>query len=325
MRNNQRFIAAIGCSAAVLGASLVLACGPQRVPLPSEPRSNAGRTAPEGGNGGGVSAGRGGGSGGSRPVGGSSGRAGSAAEGGSSSQPQGGGGGSGGGGLPFDAGSDPNRNNVQAGMLCARLAVIQCAAEAHCCFAPGRSGETCESEIRDTCNDELFLDTIAANAITGFDAAAAAAAYTELEDRSARCDLEIASWGLTALRSILKGTYNPNQSCKPPGTSAINNKPAQAAALASCKQIEEYACLPMSLLGDWTCAPKSASGGNCVTDDNCQTGLFCRNPNMQLLGKCAERLALGATCTSGTECGSFYCKAGKCVAAEQQVAFCLAE
>jgi hypothetical protein len=224
---------------------------------------------------------------------------------------------------PFYAGNDPNRNNVKPGMLCARLATIQCAAEAHCCFAPGRSVAACESEIRASCNDELLLDTIAANAITGFDAAAAASVYTELENRSAECDLGIAAWGLTALRSILKGTYSPNQSCKPPGASAINDKPAQAAALASCQQIEEYACLPMSLLGSWTCAPKNASGGNCVTDDNCMSGLYCRNPNMQLLGKCTERLALGATCANGADCSSLYCKASKCVEADQQVAFCL--
>lgn len=313
--------AAVRCSLALLATGFVLGCGPQRVPLPSEPRSNAGQTAPEGGSGGEVSGGGSGGSGGTRPSGGMGGRSGSAADGGGSSQPQAGRG----GGVPFYAGDDPNRNNVQPGMLCPRLAVIQCAAEAHCCFAPGRTVEACESEIRDTCNDELFLDTIAANAITGFDPAAAAAAYMELESRSAACDLGIAAWGLTALRGILKGAYNPNQSCKPPGTSAINDKPAQAAALASCKQLEEYACLPMSLLGDWTCAPKSASGGNCVTDDNCKPDLYCRNPNMQLLGKCAAKLALGATCTSGTECSSLYCKTGKCVDAEQQVAFCLDE
>jgi len=317
--------AAVRCSLALLGTCLMLGCGPQRVPLPSEPRSNAGQTAPEGGSGGEVSGAGSGGGGGARPsggTGGTGGRSGSAADGGGGSQPQGG---SGGGGVPFYAGDDPNRNNVQPGMLCARLAVIQCAAEAHCCFAPGRTVEACESEIRDTCNDELFLDTIAANAITGFDAAAAAAAYMELENRSAACDLGIASWGLTALRGILKGTYNANQSCKPRGASAINDKPAQAAALASCKQVEEYACLPMSLLGDWTCAPKNASGGNCVTDDNCRADLYCRNPSMQLLGKCANKLALGATCATGTECSSLYCKRGKCVTAEQQVAFCLDE
>lgn len=307
--------AAVRCSVVLLIAS----CGPQRVPLPTEPRSSAGQAAPEAGTGGVVSSA--GGASGARPAGGAGGRSGSAADGGSASQPQAGSAGS--AGVPFYAGSDPNRNQVQPGMLCPRLATIQCAAEAHCCSAPGRTVEACESALRERCDDELFLDQIAANPITGFDAAAAAAAYTELERRSAECDLGIAAWGLGALRGILKGTYDRNQSCKPPGTSAINDKPAQAAALASCKESETYACLPMSLLGDWTCAPKSASGGNCVTDDNCQPGLYCRNPNMQLLGKCAARLALGATCVNGTDCDSLYCEASQCVAAEQQVAFCL--
>lgn len=303
-----------------LVVALAGACGPQRVPYPSGPRPGAaGRVAPQGGQGGKVS-----------PTGGTGGAggelAGAAADGGNGSQPQAGSSsaaGSSGGGVPFFAGSDPNRNQVQPGALCARLAVIQCAAEAHCCLAPGRSVEACESEIRSTCTDELFLDVIAMDPITGFDAEAAAAAYTELERRSSECDLDIGQWGLGALRGILKGTLAANRSCKPPGAASVTDKRAQARALASCANITEYACLPMSLLGDWTCAPKNDSGGNCVTEDNCRTGLYCRNPNMQPLGRCAPRLELGATCTSGTDCSSLYCKGSKCVAAEQQVVFCL--
>jgi hypothetical protein len=44
---------------------------------------------------------------------------------------------------------------------------------------------------------------------------------------------------------------------------------------------------------------------------------------MQPLGKCAQRLALGASCGAGADCASLYCKGGKCVAVEQQVVFCL--
>lgn len=314
--NNKR--AALRCSVALLLAGLVSACGPQRVPYPSGSRPGmAGRTAPEGGSGGKVS-----------PTGGSGGSsgelAGAAADGGGGPEPQAGSsaGGSSGGGVPFFAGSDPNRNQVQPGGLCARLAAIQCAAEAHCCFAPGRSVEACESEIRGNCNDELFLDAIAMDAVTGFDAAAAAAAYTELERRSSECDLGIGQWGLTALRGILKGTLAANRSCKPPGAASVTDKRAQAKALASCTNITEYACLPMSLLGDWTCAPKNDSGGNCATEDNCRSGLYCRNPNMQI-GRCTARLALGATCAQGTDCSSLYCKGGKCVEAAQQAVFCL--
>ncbi|HET8932703.1 MAG TPA: hypothetical protein VFN67_04645 [Polyangiales bacterium] len=315
--------AAVRCSVAVLLTLLASACGPQRVPYPTRPRpGSAGRDQPEGGNAGMVAPT--GGVGGSRTGSGGE-RAGTAADGGGGSQPQAGSSeaGTSGGGLPFDAGSDPNRNQVRPGNLCARLATIQCAAEAHCCFAPGRSVEACENDIRTTCANELFLDQIAMDAITGFDAAAAAAAYTELERRSSECDLGIGEWGLQALRGILKGTLAPGRSCKPPGASSVTDKRAQAAALASCTNIDEYACLPMSLLGDWTCATKNDSGGNCVTEDNCRAGRYCRNPNMQPLGKCAQRLALGASCGAGADCASLYCKGGKCVAVEQQVVFCL--
>jgi hypothetical protein len=229
------------------------------------------------------------------------------------------------GGVPFYAGSDPARNNVQPGGICPRIATIQCAAQAHCCFAPARDVATCEAEVRKACAEQLYLDQIAANPVTGFDAAGAATILGELEARSARCDLEIAAWSLTSagLRGILKGTYDLNQSCKPVGVSAVTEKPAQAAALASCKDSDRYACLPMSILGDWTCVAKSGSGANCVTDDNCQPNMYCRNPNMAPLGKCAQRLMLGAACTVGNECSSLYCRGGQCVAAEQQVVFCL--
>jgi hypothetical protein len=100
------------------------------------------------------------------------------------------------------------------------------------------------------------------------------------------------------------------------------DKPSQAASLAACKNSDSHACLPKSLLGDWTCAGKNAAGGNCVTLDNCQTGLTCKNPQMNPLGKCAERVALGASCITGDDCQSLFCKSGSCVAAEQQLAFC---
>ena len=223
----------------------------------------------------------------------------------------------------FDAGTDPARNNVQAGELCARLAVIQCAAEAHCCLAPTRSNAACQSATASACREQLYLDVISQNPITGFDRAFAAQVFTELEDRSSRCDLAIATWSITpqGLRGILKGTLDSNASCKPPAT-ALMDKPSQAAALASCKNIDTHACLPKSLLGDWTCAAKSGVGANCITDDNCQSGLYCKNPQMNPLGKCAQRVALGATCINGTDCQSMFCKSGTCVAPEQQLAFC---
>jgi len=226
-------------------------------------------------------------------------------------------------GAPFDAGSDPGRNNVRPGALCARLATIQCAAETHCCLAPTRSRAACEAASSKACNDSLYLDQIAQNSITGFDGDFTVQAFTDLETRSAACDLSIATWSISpqGLRGILKGTRQPNASCKPPAT-MLMDKPSQAAALASCLNIETHACLPKSLLGDWTCATKSAEGANCITDDNCQAGMYCRNPQMNPLGKCAPRLALGANCTNGNDCMSMFCKSGNCVPADAQLAFC---
>jgi hypothetical protein len=226
--------------------------------------------------------------------------------------------------VPFDAGTEPNRNQVQASGLCTRIAAIQCAGEAHCCSAPKRSVTECQSTQRGSCNDQLYLDTLAANPITGFDSASTAVILEELENRSSQCDPSIAAWGLSSqgLRGILKGTLPANASCKPSGVNLMD-KPSQAAALASCQDSDHYACLPKSLLGDWTCAPKSAAGGNCVTDDNCQMDMYCNNPNKAPLGRCAQRLQLGAACgASTTECSSLFCQGGQCVMAGVDVAYC---
>jgi hypothetical protein len=224
---------------------------------------------------------------------------------------------------PYNAGTDPNRNRVLAGQLCARLATIECAGEVHCCNAPGRSVSACEADVAKGCNEGIFLDQIAQNRVTGFDPNATYTVFTELERRSAACDLSIPEWSVSAdgLRGILKGTISPGASCKPTG--ALTDKPSQAAALASCTGVSTTACLPKSLLGDWTCVGKNATGGRCTTDDNCQAGLYCNNPQMMLLGTCNNRQAVGAACVNGTECQSFYCKGGRCVNGDTQVAFCL--
>ena len=94
----------------------------------------------------------------------------------------------------FDAGSDPNRNKVSAADVCKRLAEIECAAEAYCCDSPGRSVDACKAEIVRACSQDLMLDQAAQNPITGFDAATAERAYTELENKASRCDPSVAAW-----------------------------------------------------------------------------------------------------------------------------------
>jgi hypothetical protein len=226
--------------------------------------------------------------------------------------------------VPFDAGSDPNRNHVVAGSLCARISAIQCAGEAHCCSAPARTVSTCETTLRTACTNQLYLDTLAANPVTGFDSGTTATILDELESRSSQCDTGIAAWGVSpqGLRGILKGTIAPGASCKPPGTN-LTDKPVLAAALASCTGLDTTACLPKALFSEWPCAPKNPVGSSCVTDDNCQPDMYCSNPSMNFLGKCAQRLALGSACkVGGTECSSLYCRAGQCVPPSVDTAYC---
>lgn len=224
----------------------------------------------------------------------------------------------------FDAGSDPNRNKLQAGALCARLATINCAAELHCCINPGRSVESCRATLMTSCG-ETHLDVISQNPITGFDRDLTERAFGQLEQKAAACDPTVATWAesVDGLRGIFKGTKAPNTSCKP--AQNFMDPVVAGAALTSCTGAATTACLPRSLLGDWTCAPKNPGGATCVTDMNCQSGLFCSNASMTALGRCAQRAAVGANCMDATQCASLYCRSGKCVAATVQNAYCMTE
>jgi hypothetical protein len=223
----------------------------------------------------------------------------------------------------FDAGSDPNRNNVGPTELCTRLAAINCAGEAYCCNSATRTVEMCQVELTSTCQNDLMLDQIAMNPITGFDRAAAALAYAELERKASLCDSSVTAWGgsYEGLRGILKGTLAPNSDCSPPP--AASDAATLAASLVGCAEPQSYACGFTSLVGAWTCAPKVGVGGTCNTDNNCTAETFCTIAVLTTTGLCTERKPIGATCTGPTECVSLFCKKAKCVAADQQAAYCL--
>lgn len=221
----------------------------------------------------------------------------------------------------FDAGSDPNRNNVEAGALCARLATIQCAGEEYCCDDPGRDRATCEAVMRDSCMNEAYLDAISRDASTSFDAATAAATFAEVERLASVCDPNIVAFSISrdGFMSMFRGTAAAGASCFPQGTQAS----VAAAKLASCTDIVNNACLPQSLLS-WKCTARGGAGAPCFTDVNCLDGLYCPNDDLAI-GKtsCAARKAVGDTCRWGNECESLFCEAGACVPPSQRNAYCL--
>src|SRR5690349_21138139 len=65
-----------------------------------------------------------------------------------------------GSGEAFDAGSDPNRNNVMAGQVCDRLSTIQCAGEVHCCTNPTHTYDACKQAMFSLCANDLHLDAV---------------------------------------------------------------------------------------------------------------------------------------------------------------------
>jgi hypothetical protein len=222
----------------------------------------------------------------------------------------------------FDAGTDPARNQVQAGQVCTRLAQIQCAGEAFCCENPGRDRATCEVVMRDGCINQLYLDAMTENPDTGFDPAAAATTMTQIETMASTCDVGIAEFGASpdGLMGMFRGTVEAGESCSPGLTT---NEAAAAGALASCADVNTTACLPRSALS-WRCDPRGQVGDDCFSDLNCVDGLYCPNPDLDLGGaQCAQRLPDGSPCSLPNECASLFCKAGQCAPVTVQNAYCL--
>jgi hypothetical protein len=225
----------------------------------------------------------------------------------------------------FDAGSDPERNAVGPGELCDRLATLQCAAQAFCCEEPSRTIVQCEKRMRSGCEDELYLDDIAAEQSSGFDPSAARAAFEKLEELAAECDPRIASEGvaLSGLRGLVQGSVRPGGTCSPPSYPLLlPSKRTAAIALASCTEPDANACMPSE--NAWRCEPLSGADEDCFTDLNCLPGLYCDNARLSLSASCSPRQMAGASCELQTECESLACRDGQCAATDDvQAAYCL--
>jgi hypothetical protein len=222
----------------------------------------------------------------------------------------------------FDAGSEPDRNDVTPGAICDRLATIQCAGQAACCTDPAQDFETCLDVTSKGCREDAMLDALAAQSATGFDAERARAMLDKFEDLSSRCDVDLKAYAesFQGIRSILTGTVEPGGVCTP--SNALDNTMV-GAALGSCAQADAYACLP-AVIGAWTCKPHAAAGGACFTDANCMADLWCDNDSLALSGgSCRPRKPVGASCVHSHECESLAREGSVCVAASAQTVYCL--
>lgn len=233
-------------------------------------------------------------------------------------------------GPAFDAGRDPDRNEVESDQMCERLTTIQCAAEAYCCEDPGRDFKACKKAQMEGCTMEAYFDNIAENSLTGFDATRATTAFETFEELAAECNPGIAVWARSddGLRSMLYGTVAPKGNCAPDATS--DDPLAPAFALASCKDPTKYACQPRATNDDdgnpdWTCDARSDVDGSCFTDANCQQDLYCNNQQNMVGAKCRPRKDEGRACNGVEECASFVCEDNKCVATSREKAYCLAQ
>ena len=218
--------------------------------------------------------------------------------------------------------SDPARNQVQAGQVCERLATLQCAGQAHCCPQPSTDFEACRVKALQGCREGSHLDTISSDPGTGFDAAAANVRLQAYEEKALACDPSVAAWADSAagLRGMMQGTVASGASCAPQGLSTSS----AAAALAYCQAPDEVSCLPDPTFLTWTCTGRAGPSGSCLTDLNCQSGLFC--PQADYLSpvhsQCTLRRDLGQSCISPNECQSAACQGGSCVDATVEAVYC---
>jgi hypothetical protein len=317
------------CAVAVLGACSEPKNKPWGIDLPG----TGGVGAASGGGGAGAM----GGAGGAGGVGGTGGVSGAtmidppAGGSGGSIDPIGGAGGVSGqlAGQPalFDelTGTEPARNDVAGDQVCERISTIQCAAEASCCAVPGRSFEDCKVTLKKDCVDGVYLDQIMVDPVAGYDRARAAEVFTEYERLCRLCDLNVATWAASndGFRAFTRGTVAPGGSCQAPAITLVRPGAAAAAYLFACSEPTTQACLPTEE-SPWLCAPRSAEGGPCFIDTNCNDGLFCTNSEARLLegGTCNARKPDSAPCTFGGECVSFVCKSGACAPTTQQTVYC---
>src|SRR5262249_25532999 len=115
----------------------------------------------------------------------------------------------------FDAGTDPARDNVMPGMICDRLAAIECAAEAACCSNPGRTLDDCKQTVTTSCSKDALVDSIAAQSAAAYDPNQARIVLMQLEALASMCDPSFASYAASpqGIRSIFRGTIAPNGDC----------------------------------------------------------------------------------------------------------------
>jgi hypothetical protein len=227
----------------------------------------------------------------------------------------------------FDAGSDDERNEVEPGELCERVATVQCAAEAYCCSNPGRTFDQCKTIALDACEDDLQLDLVAMEDVAGFDAAKTTAVFDQFEAYAKDCDPAITVWGasVNGIRAMVQGTRDEGDNCAPRNNS--NSAVLAGAGLVSCSDPETTACQPRGVpkggVLDWTCDERSDVDGECFSDLNCKDGLYCENPEGRLLQTCKTIKELGDACTFAHECASYNCEDGECAEIDVQVAYCL--
>jgi hypothetical protein len=178
----------------------------------------------------------------------------------------------------------------------------------------------CQAALKLECDNNLYLDQVAAAPSSAFAADAAISWFELYQQKLDACEPTVDRWssGAEGLRSVFKGTLEEHQSCRP---SLGSDRATLITALLSCSDPATFGCMPSSLLGEWTCTAKSTDG-DCLTDNNCQDSAHCNNPTQEPFGTCELRRAVGAECEIAADCDSLFCVEGRCVEADVERVYC---
>lgn len=201
---------------------------------------------------------------------------------------------------------------IPAAELCTKYLDGLCDANQRCCTTPTyASKETCIAENTAECQSSL--GTLAMDARTGYDPAAAGELLSDLGRFTVDCDPSVAT--AADFESFFRGTVPEGGDCSL--TSLMDLAPA-----LSCLAPLACALRASGTMLVGTCQQKVGTGAECLNTAECQDTLRCDRGPGEMMGSCTPRLALGSPCEDDEDCQGNQCVESVCVAATQETVYC---
>jgi len=202
-----------------------------------------------------------------------------------------------------------------------------------CCAAKGIAYDEagCRAGVESWC--KLRLEAFDAKLVT-WNGAKLAPCIDAWKHGLTSCDIDRRTWAKSqeACARLFDGVRENGAACTPTGIESVACKIWSVAArcdpaTSRCTQVGASGCrfvtdIPFCDVG-WTCVTAEIDhciGGRPPLGGPCTFGYQCGTYRVCKAGLCAEGLLGGDTCTSGDECSSGKCDAGKCTSISADVA-----